>query len=338
MKVFHIESGLGNQMLDYADMLASKSVNPMETYYIENIIYELGDEQDKISMWNGYELHKIFNISEKNVKELFSEGQWKSIVQDVMESRFWETGWSYSEAICSAFSKHGMCLVDQNPHLKRAINQYDQKISFGNYALKQVYYKLIKNAAYTRAAIPQRIFKVSSTDDYDGHYLKLMYKGNQISNIEKTLRETFVFPEYDPVNAAFAKKLKKTNSVAIHARRGDFLGLNAHCYKYGYFKRAVKYIKKHVDNPYFVFFCDSGSIEWVKQNATIFGLDYKIDDVCFVDWNVGENSFRDMQLMADCKHNVITNSSFGWWGAFLNDNPNKITCSPDARILTTHWF
>ena len=62
------------------------------------------------------------------------------------------------------------------------------------------------------------------------------------------------------------------------------------------------------------------------------------DSVKFVDWNSGESSWRDMQLITLCKHQVITRSSFGWWGAYLNTNPHKITCSPDPFTNTTHHF
>lgn len=58
----------------------------------------------------------------------------------------------------------------------------------------------------------------------------------------------------------------------------------------------------------------------------------------FVDWNGGEDSYRDMQLMSYCKHNVITFSSFGWWGSWLNENPEKITISPSVWINTTNHF
>ena len=168
---------------------------------------------------------------------------------------------------------------------------------------------------------------------------KLQRAVTALEKIEDKVRETFVFPEFrDSQNRDMATFLDGHNSVAIHARRGDMLGCNGYCYKFGYFKRAVKHIRENVENPVFVFFCDPGSVEWCKQNANIFGLDFTKDKVYFVDWNKGEESFRDMQLMGHCKHSIITNSSFGWWGAFFINNPNKITISPLQEIATNTTY
>lgn len=336
MKVFHIESGLGNQMLDYADMIASASCNKDE-YYIETIIYELGEAQDGISMWNGYELESIFDLHLNNVKSLFHDRDWREIREEVLKSEFWNDGWTYSDAITTAFRKHGLDLIDRNPKVHNGRKVMPVEIKFPKYMAKQMYYRALKGRE-NNAAIPDRIYFKSETDDFNGHFLRLMYKGNQIDRIEGQLRTAFRFPEYDEKNARFAQTLKKENSVAVHARRGDFLGHNAYCYKFGYFRRALSLIRKKVSDPLFVFFCDPGSIQWCRENPHIFGLNFEKDRVVFADWNSGAESYRDMQLMADCRHNVITNSSFGWWGAYLNHHPDKITISPDARINTTHWM
>ena len=73
------------------------------------------------------------------------------------------------------------------------------------------------------------------------------------------------------------------------------------------------------------------AIKWCEENLEIQNEHY------FINCNKGNNSFRDMQLMSHCKHGIVTNSTFGWWGAFFILNPNKITISPQAEINTTYY-
>lgn len=343
MKVFHIESGLGNQMLDYCDLMASRSVNPNDEFYIETIIYDC--VQDTICMWQGYELERIFNIREKNVSELFTYNEWQNIIKSVNESKFWEHNWAYTEAINGAFKRNKLILRDAHPRVFKDDDKQTKcnstsgaLISKKKYFLRRMVFKFAGGIIENQFANKNQLFKRGDSDDYDGHYLTFKYKGNGIERIEQEIRNTFVFPAYDQKNQEFSNWLKSKNSIAVHARRGDFLGTNGYCYKYGYFRRAVEFVKRKVNNPVFVFFCDTGSIEWCKKNSNLFGINAEKDSIMFVDWNKDNDSYRDMQLMADCKHNIITESTFGWWGTYLNNNPDKITISPDIRMNTTHWI
>lgn len=346
MKVVHIEAGLGNQMLSYCELLALKYMHPDEDIYIESIIYEIPEADKTISQWNGYELERIFGIKASNVKELFTDEQWAQIVEEVIDSRFWEKNWNYPPYIVNALNRKGLHLVNKrgnfeenklnNPMVKSKIpisNILKQSSLYTN--IRRIYYKFTKRN--TIKDDREMLFYRGTEDIYTGQRLSFRYKGNDIELISDMIKEAFRFPEIeDAKNRQLLAQLKACESVAIHARRGDMLSVNGRYYRSGYFRRAVNHIKKNVDNPVFFFFCDPGSIEWCKENGRTFGLNYKKDKVFFVDWNSGEESYRDMQLMSYCKHNIITNSSFGWWGAFLNVNPRKITIAPETFFNTTY--
>ena len=92
-----------------------------------------------------------------------------------------------------------------------------------------------------------------------------------------------------------------------------------------YYKRAVEYIKVHIENP--VFFVFSDDKEYVTNNL-------QVENAVYVDFNSGSDSWQDMFLMSQCKHNIIANSTFSWWGAWLNGNLGKIVVAP-SRWMTT---
>ena len=158
-----------------------------------------------------------------------------------------------------------------------------------------------------------------------------------LAPIEDHLKKDFAFTDFVcEKDKEIAKTILSTNSVSIHARRSDFLQYNGDCYRFGYFKKAVSYIKQHVHNPVFIIFSEDS--KWCKENLSTFGLDGQLETIYFVDWNREENSFRDMQLMSMCKHNIITKSSFGWWASYLNPNPDKILISQVSEYYSKVYF
>ena len=350
MKVIHIESGLGNQMLSYCEYLALKKMNPDDEFYLETIIYDIPECNDVICQWNGYELERIFGIKEpNNIRSLFTDEQWQRIMTDVRRSEFWKRNWNYPVYFTKALNKQGLELENirgdfedgkhcANTDEARKENLWNRFVDtkFGN-TLKRYWYMLRRKHYIKRNDCRASLYLQTEKNVFTGQWLSFKKVGNERWRIDEGIRRTFVFPSFsDDKNLEMATKLDACNSVAIHARRGDMLSMNSVCYKFGYFQRAVKHIRRYVENPLFVFFTDTGSIEWCKEHAHVFGLNFKKDKVIFVDWNTGENSFRDMQLMSHCKHAIITNSSFGWWGAYFIQNPNKITISPSIEIDTTY--
>ena len=89
-------------------------------------------------------------------------------------------------------------------------------------------------------------------------------------------------------------------------------------------KIKIKLIKKYIPGANFYIFSDD--LDWVKKNLII------SEPSTFVDHNPSDQAFQDLRLMSSCKHQIIANSSFSWWGAWLNPNPEKIVIAPEK------WF
>ena len=147
--------------------------------------------------------------------------------------------------------------------------------------------------------------------------------------ITDEVRNVFSFQPFDDEKNIKIKSLIENNqSVSIHIRKGDYE--NNEIYSgictLNYYKNAVKYIKEKISNPLFIIFSDDSNS--ILQEFSFLN----IDEFLIVNWNIGENSYKDMQLMSLCKHNIIAHSTFSWWGAWLNKNIDKIVISP------TKWF
>lgn len=143
--------------------------------------------------------------------------------------------------------------------------------------------------------------------------------------IKKEIIKDFKFPIFiKKKNKYIAKKIENSNSISIHVRRGDYL-MKKYCSltnlsETDYYKKSIKYVNEHTKNP--TFFCFSDDIEWCKKKFS------NLKKIYYINWNKKNQSFRDMQLMSLCKHNIIANSTFSWWGQYLNNNPEKIVISP----------
>ena len=146
--------------------------------------------------------------------------------------------------------------------------------------------------------------------------------------IETLIRSDFQFVDYGHSNEFkdMMKNIENVNSVGLHIRRGDYLNSNIHtdlsCTDY--YLNSVKYIRQHVDSPHFYIFSDD--IDWCINN-------FHISDSSYVDLNESrENPILDMKLMSSCKHNIIANSSFSWWAAWLNNFEDKIIIAPNKWL------
>jgi hypothetical protein len=162
--------------------------------------------------------------------------------------------------------------------------------------------------------------KLLSFEDtiYSGYWQSYKY----FEGVDSEIKKKLVFPTIqDEKNISTLRAINEKESVSIHVRRGDYVNhpkFGGICEKEYYFK-AIKQIIERVKKPSFFIF--SNDIEWCKKNLDL-------HEGVYVNWNENELSYIDLQLMASCKHNIIANSSFSWWGGYLNPNVNKIVIHP----------
>ncbi len=126
------------------------------------------------------------------------------------------------------------------------------------------------------------------------------------------------------------KQITSTNSIGLHIRRGDYVNDPIINQYHGicsieYYKTAVNYLSEYIKDPYFYIFSDDH--EWGEENFKWLNKPY-----VFLKNKTEDSDIFDLWLMSQCKHQIIANSSFSWWGAWLNQNPEKIVIAPER------WF
>ncbi len=186
-----------------------------------------------------------------------------------------------------------------------------------------------------------KFFSLKSGSYLHGYWQSEKY----FKSIEKVIRDDFSFKKpLAEKNLLIANQIHQTNAVSLHIRRGDYLTdaktnrIMSVC-DISYYERAISYMAAKVSNPVFYVFSDD--MDWVKQSISI------TYPSVYVDHNRGEDSYVDMQLMSLCKHHIIANSSFSWWGAWLNPSAKKIVVAPklwfkngnnDSDLIPNEWI
>jgi len=169
--------------------------------------------------------------------------------------------------------------------------------------------------------------------NFKGKYLEGYWQNEKYFKFFRSeLLAFFSWKNVTEQNQKYAERMKNENSVSVHIRRFDKpktfhdlfyrlrLALVWRTCKKSYYLRSIDLLNKELINPVFYIFTDN--INWVKKNIP------QNKNFILVDWNRGKDSNQDMYLMTRCKHNIISMSSFSWWGAWLNQNPEKIVIAP----------
>lgn len=200
------------------------------------------------------------------------------------------------------------------------------------YAYRPLRNKYLSSIRHSRWIVEPHLhfwpdFFNASDDCYlDGYWQSAHY----FANIQTEIKKIFTFSApLTGQNIQAAEIIKDTNAVCLHVRRGDyannpktlaFLGLCS----LGYYENAIKHVREHVANPTFFVFSDD--INWCKSVLNLPSTSQ------YISHNGGYHSYLDMQLMSLCKHHIISNSTFSWWGAWLSDGTDAI------KIAPTPWF
>lgn len=296
MKIIRITPGLGNQMFQYSLLLNYKLKG-------EEIYFDLEPCRHS-KKHNSYELNKIFGI---NVQEV--------------------SFWNKMKLIGPSFY-----INDREITFLKLLNKITQKVYKSNKCILNFKNYIFEKESSWDSNFNQKYLELKGDKYVSGYFNSWKY----FNNIEKEVRESFTFPnikEEDRDNFEILKKIKDSESVSIHVRRGDYLNSDLDICDNGYYERTsqslIKELKiRGIKEDAIEFFIFSDDTEWCRNNLN-FLKDY---ETIFVDWNKKADSYKDMQLMSECRHNIISNSTFSWWGGYLNKNINKIVIAPK------YWF
>ena len=255
-----ITGGLGNQMFEYAFLLALRNKGLkviMDTSYY-----------DYVKMHNGFELERVFGIKECSVDKQGLHILWLRFL--------------------NKFRPKCLYMADDMTFTLDSINK-PRKYLWGYWQ--------------------------------DERYFK---------EIDGVVRNAFQFHNIDGYNQAVAQEIAKKCSVSLHVRRGDYAEFGMNIIGDEYYSKAIEHIRAYAgEDPYFYIFSDDAdAAEGIAEKMKI--------RYSLISHNRGDDSYKDMYLMSKCKHNIIANSSFSWWGAWLNNNKGKIVLAPniwDAKKL-----
>lgn len=229
----------------------------------------------------------------------------------------------------NSYKVHDYSLDHFNIHTPSLVNEiFFKPISFSDKVKAFIFHKKIFSKYVEKdLAYDQKLNSLSEKNVYlQGYFQSEKY----FLNFEDQIRRDFeITSDLQDRTLKMLNNIESRNSVSLHIRRGDYISnptanaVHGSC-DLNYYYKAVAIIKSKIENP--VFFIFSDDITWAKENLSFDAAIY------FVDFTDASTNFEDIKMMSNCKHNIIANSSFSWWGAWLNKNVNKIVIAPEK------WF
>lgn len=238
---------------------------------------------------NGYQLETLFGIKKKRLSECFSDKVWETMLCQKAEKSIPQ------QLLCSGIPLSMIFEAGTMQFMGNVVNVSPQSM------------------------LP---LKVEGDWYFQGYWLQDVF----FKAMGDVIRQELVFPAIDDTkNQVYQDQIRNTESVGIHIRRGDMVGLGWSMDE-SYFQDTIQYfVGKVAQAHYFVF---SDDLPWCQEHVKELGLDVVGSQVTFVEGNEGESSYRDLQLMSMCKHIIASRSSFSLLAAVLNTNEKKIVITP----------
>ena len=301
MIITRISAGMGNQMFMYAAGLAlSQRLNTE----LKLDIYEFGDRS-----FRKYALNTFPNITEESAsfRDIYKLAPFMAIAD-------------YFHVRGNSIFKHPF---------RRLMYECMNRVGLlegGRAARKQRHPgSVLAPIPFSRVYFPQVPYPEEFTKIQDDTYITGFWESEKFfTDITGLVREKFTFPDecFDPELTA---RLKAGNSIAVHVRLGDKADSDDEYVSRltYYLKNALPKLESLSDEPeYFVF---SDNIDWCRKNL------HQLHDAEYT-FIEGETPAQDMALMTQCRHVIMSFSTFSWWGAWLNRTPNKIIIAPESTL------
>lgn len=162
----------------------------------------------------------------------------------------------------------------------------------------------------------------------EGYFFNLEY----FDDIKHVLQRDFKLKKAIKLSSELKETLKERKTVSIHVRRGDFLKLNRDISQKGYYSDAIAMMSRYIENPNWLIFSDD--IEWVKKNLDIPGEKIYVSEM-------GYEDYEELMIMKNCKNHIVANSTFSFWAAYLNSEPEKKVICPKRwkpEIVPEDWI